>query len=102
MTTPPQPPHGPQPVYLVVPRPRPRSALATAALAFGLVGMCLSVVTFGVPSALAVAFGHAALRDTRSGERSGRTNAQAGLVLGYVILIPLAIYGITYAAGIRP
>jgi hypothetical protein len=62
---------------------RPASGKATASLALGIIGL----VT-GIPSMLAVVFGHLAL--TEPG-RPGYGRAVAGLALGYTIVAPLTI-----------
>lgn len=46
----------------------------------------LSWVTFGIPSILAVIFGHIALYKANQGTGSGRELAIAGLVTGYLII----------------
>lgn len=102
MTNPIQPPRPqPVPVYLVPQQP-PKSWMATVALTFGVIGVFTFLCTFGMPSALAVIFGHAARADTRRNAKSGNHQATTGLVLGYVVLIPLILITILSAAGIEP
>jgi hypothetical protein len=102
MTNPPQrPPYHPLPVY-VVPQQPPRSWLAAASLTCALIGMVTFICTLGVPSLLAVLFGHAARSETKRGAKGGHGNATAGLVLGYLVLIPLIVVAILHLAGINP
>lgn len=49
-------------------------------------GWCLC----GIPCLLAVIFDHIGMARTRSGERSGHGLAVAGLVLGYIFVLPTA------------
>jgi len=65
--------------------------MATASLVLGLVGLFFSWFTFGIPSILAVIFGHIGVSQTKLGGLSGRGMAIAGLVLGYVV-VAFAIY----------
>jgi hypothetical protein len=95
------PPPTPQPVY-VVPQQPPRSGLAVASLTFGIIGLVTFCCTFGVPSLLAVILGHAALSETRRGEKIGHHNAKAGLILGYVVVVPAIVVSVLNAMGIRP
>ena len=70
--------------------PSHSSLTAIASLVFGILG--ISPLVF-LGSILAVAFGHTALRqiEESEGTLTGRGIAIAGLVLGYVVLIPGAI-----------
>ena len=45
----------------------------------------------GIPCILAVVFGDIALNQTKSGKVGGRGMAIAGLVLGYICVIPMII-----------
>jgi Domain of unknown function (DUF4190) len=86
----------PPPPYVLV--PAQSSGWCTAALVFGILGVLGSWFLFGVPSLLAVIFGHAGLAATRRGRRAGRGQAVAGLTLGYIVVVPgllvtLAILG---------
>ena len=91
-----QPPY-PPPYGYAVPIPiayvpaRPSSGLAVWALVMGLVGMFFGWCLLGLPCIAAVVLGHAALADTKSGEKSGRGQAAAGLALGYLALAPALI-----------
>lgn len=76
--------------------------MATASLVLGLVGLFVSWFTFGIPSILAVIFGHIGITQTKPGSGvSGRGLAITGLVLGYVV-VAFAIWvsiAFVYAAG---
>jgi hypothetical protein len=91
----PAPPYQPAPiVYAVKP---PRSTNATISLVMGIVGLALSVCTFGVPSAAAVITGHLALRETnRDPVLRGRNFAIWGMVLGYPVALFWLIGGLGY------
>ena len=84
------PPYGypPQPIYVQAP---PTSGLATASLVLGLLGIVASWWTLWIPTFLAIIFGHVALGDTKHGAKGGRGLAVAGLILAYLMLIPLAL-----------
>ncbi|SDK29791.1 DUF4190 domain-containing protein [Nonomuraea jiangxiensis] len=72
-----------------IPSPHPTSAIATASLVFGIIGLVGSWCLFGLPSIAAIALGHAARRQTKRGLGSGGHGmAVAGLVLGYVAALP--------------
>jgi hypothetical protein len=63
---------------------------------FGILGLLCPVVVF---SLVAVLCGHTALHETKSGERGGHGQAVAGLILGYLVIIPAVIYGIFALIG---
>ncbi len=67
------------------------SSLAVASLVLGLLG-CTIIPLLG--SLLAVLFGHGALRevDGSGGKVTGSALAVAGMVLGYLVLIPAALF----------
>jgi hypothetical protein len=89
---PPHPPPYGYAVPLVVAMPgRPSSAVAVWALVMGLVGIVTGWCLLGLPCIAAVILGHVALADTKSGEKSGRGQAIAGLALGYIALAPAII-----------
>jgi hypothetical protein len=54
----------------------------------------------GVPCAVAIVLGHVGLTATRNGARGGRGMAIAGLVLGYVFVVPWAILFFTAFLGV--
>jgi hypothetical protein len=74
-----------------VPLLRPASALAVWALVTGVTGLLAGWCLFGVPCLIAVILGHIALHETKDGEKTGRGMAVAGLILGYVALLPAVI-----------
>ena len=86
------PPYGqviqPQVALVVAP---PSSGAATASLVLGIVGLVLGWCACGVPSLLAIIFGHVGLRQTRNNAMSGHGMAVAGLVMGYVLIVPTII-----------
>ncbi|MCG5220373.1 DUF4190 domain-containing protein [Streptosporangium sp. KLBMP 9127] len=55
---------------------------------FGLVGLFGGWCMLGIPCFIAVVLGHMATRKTKRGARSGHGMAVAGLMLGYIIIIP--------------
>lgn len=70
---------------------RPSSSVATAALVFGVIGILAGWCTLGLPCLLAVVLGHLGVNETRNEVMSGRGAAVAGLILGYVMLVPAII-----------
>ena len=86
------------PVVVAAPKP-PTSGLAVASLVLGIVGALCGWCLLGVPCLLAVIFGHLAIPATRPGRQSGRGAAVAGLVLGYVMIVPAVILTIMGGAG---
>lgn len=79
---PPQPPP---------PAAAPASGVAAAALVFGIIGLLSSWCLAGLPSIIAIVLGHVAARQTKSGVRSGHGVGVAGLVLGYVVVVPAVV-----------
>lgn len=72
---------------MTAPQTRTRtSSWAVASLVLGIAGLLLLAAHLGFLALLAVIAGHAAVRDTRGGIRSGRGLAVVGLVLGYITL----------------
>jgi len=78
----------------------PTSGMAVTSLVFGILGVVLGWCMFGIPSVLAVIFGHAALPATRDGRASGRGLAITGLVLGYLFLVPMLLFTIFVGIGV--
>jgi Domain of unknown function (DUF4190) len=70
-------------VYGPIPKP---SGFAVSALVLGIIGLFLSWITFGIPSMLAVIFGHIGVSRVRRGVGDGRGMAIAGMVLGYLVI----------------
>lgn len=93
------PPLASQNMVVVQQTPRTTSAYATASLVFGILGLVTSCCTFGVFSLIAVIFGHVALGETKHGARGGHGSAVAGLILGYLIVVPAVIFSITVVFG---
>ncbi|MEV0968525.1 DUF4190 domain-containing protein [Microtetraspora glauca] len=90
------PPYGAQPIYIQAP---PTSGYATASLVFGILGVVGGWCAFGIPCVLAVLFGHIALVETKSGRKGGRGMAIAGLILGYVVVIPAVALAVMMFGG---
>ncbi|MEV4352803.1 DUF4190 domain-containing protein [Nonomuraea sp. NPDC004186] len=72
--------------------PAPTSGLAVASLIFGILGLFSSWFLLGIPSIVAVVLGHAATGKTKRGIRPGHGMAIAGLVLGYVVVVPAFLF----------
>jgi hypothetical protein len=81
----------PPPLVVAAPSP-PTSGWATAALVIGILGALGGWCMLGIPCLVAVIAGHVGLNDTRDGTRGGRGMAVAGLVLGYVFVVPWALF----------
>jgi hypothetical protein len=76
-----------------------------AAMVLGIIGFVSNVCTCGIPSLVAIALGHVGLSQTKSGAIGGRGMAVTGLVLGYLIFVPVIIFivffgGLTFVGGI--
>ncbi|BAL86202.1 hypothetical protein AMIS_9820 [Actinoplanes missouriensis 431] len=86
------PPYLPPPGYhphMVV--GMPTSAWSVAALVLGICSLLLGWCTWAVPALLAVVFGHIGLAETKDGRKSGRGMAIAGLVMGYLVFLPMIV-----------
>lgn len=81
---------GPYPPAMQPALVRPTSGMATASLVFGIAGIFLFCLI--IPSLVAVLCGHSAIKATRGGHLGGHGQAVAGLILGYVVMIPAAIW----------
>lgn len=87
----------PQPMYSqplpygYAPYPQQEQGMAIASLVCSLVGIFLCI-----PSILGIVFGHIAYSKAKRGEASGQGMAQAGMIIGYVIValwtIPFLIW----------
>lgn len=86
----------PQPYYPPPPAPviRPTSGLAVASMIAGIFGVLGGWCMFGIPCFAAILLGHAAVRETKSGERGGHGMAIAGLIMGYLLGVPIALFGV--------
>lgn len=78
---------------------RASSTLAVWALVTGCVGVLAGWCLLGLPCIAAVILGHLAVSETKDDRKSGRGMAVAGLVLGYVALIPAVILFFWMVAG---
>jgi hypothetical protein len=91
-TLPMPPSSGSPPGYLPVPfygyQRQPTSGLCVASLVLGLLGLGLVCCDFGALSLVAVVLGHLGLSQARNGDRGGRGMGVAGLILGYVVIVP--------------
>ncbi|AGL14711.1 hypothetical protein L083_1201 [Actinoplanes sp. N902-109] len=57
----------------------------------GIIGLLAGWCLLGLPCLAAVALGHIGLSETRNNARSGRGMAVAGLVMGYLGVLPAII-----------
>lgn len=90
----------PQPYQpVVIAKAMPTSGWAIAALIFGIFSVLAGWCTFAIPSVAAVICGHAGLRDTNGGVKSGRGMAIAGLILGYPLVALIGIGLVTGTLG---
>jgi hypothetical protein len=80
----PQTPPGQQPAGW--PQAQPSSGLAVASLVLGIVGIVFSWFLFGIPSILAVIFGHVGVSRANKGTGGGKGMAVAGLITGYLVI----------------
>lgn len=90
-------PHDPQRVVVV--RGLPTSGAAVASLVFGIIGILGGWCMFGLPCLIAVLLGHVALGETKRGQKAGHGMAVAGLVLGYLVLVPAALISVFVVFG---
>jgi hypothetical protein len=86
--------------YVVQAQPQPSSTLAVWALITGVVGVLAGWCLLGLPCVAAVILGHLAVNQTKDGRITGRGMAVAGLVLGYVALIPAVILTFWFIASV--
>ena len=64
---------------------------AINALLFGILSIFIGWFSCGLMALFAIISGHVGLKATRYGARPGRGMAVAGLILGYVMLLPNAL-----------
>jgi hypothetical protein len=92
---PPPPPVGypGQPFYapMVMTLAPPTSGYAVASMVLGIVGIFSGFCTFAIPCLLAVVFGHLGYNETKTGAKGGKGMAIAGLVMGYLFVVPAII-----------
>lgn len=81
----------PYPYPLIVQLP-PTSGMAVASMVFGIIGLLGGWCVFGLPCLIAVLLGHAGMADTKGGQKQGRGMAVAGLVMGYIVVIPAILF----------
>jgi len=102
------PPYGPpilQPATVTVVLTPPSSGAATSSMVLGIIGLVFACFSCGIPSLLAIIFGHVGLNQTRNNVMSGRGFAIAGMVMGYVLIIPALIataYLVSYYGHVGP
>jgi hypothetical protein len=92
-------PYPPQQIIVVPQQQTPSSTLAVLSLIFGILGLISACCAFGIPSAAAVILGHFALHETKDGKKSGNGMATAGLVIGYIVVIPAIVLSIMMVFG---
>jgi len=88
----------PQPQPILV-QQNPTSGYATASMVCGILGLITGCCSFGIPSIIAVVLGHMALKETRNGVKGGHGQAIAGLILGYILAVPAAVFSIMVIFG---
>jgi hypothetical protein len=86
-----------QPAVAVIVAP-PNSGAATASLVLGIIGLVFGCFSCGIPSLLAIIFGHIGMSQTKDNIKGGRGMAIAGLIMGYVLVVP-AIIGTVFFLG---
>lgn len=85
------PPYPQQIVHQVIAAPAPpTSPWSVVSLVFGIISVLGGFCLLGIPCVAAVITGHAGLIDARNG-KGGRGLALAGLVMGYLFVIPAVI-----------
>jgi hypothetical protein len=85
-------PYAPPPV-------RPTSSLAVASMIAGIISILGGACLVGIPPLIAVLLGHAAMKETKNGQKPGHGQAVAGLIMGYICLIPVVFFGISMLIG---
>lgn len=90
-------PYGQYPQYVVAVSP-PVSTWSVVSLIFGIIGVLGGFCLLGIPCIVAVITGHAGLIDSKNG-KGGRGLAIAGLVMGYLFIVPAVIVLVTGGIG---
>ncbi|WP_208817188.1 DUF4190 domain-containing protein [Micromonospora echinofusca] len=67
------------------------SAAAVASLIFGIASALGGCLVCGLPPVVAIVTGHIGLARTRQGRLKGHGMALAGLIIGYVLLLPTVV-----------
>ncbi|GAA4560504.1 DUF4190 domain-containing protein [Planotetraspora kaengkrachanensis] len=75
------------------------SKYATASLVFGIIGLVGGCCLYALPCMAAVVLGHVGMAETKNGRKSGRGSAIAGLILGYVVVIPAILICVYFVLG---
>ncbi|MFI5891780.1 DUF4190 domain-containing protein [Actinoplanes sp. NPDC051513] len=70
----------------------PTSGWAVASLVLGIIGLLGGWCAFGIPCLLAVVLGHIGYHETKRGAKSGKGLAVAGLVMGYICVVPGVLF----------
>jgi hypothetical protein len=70
------------------------SAAAMASLIFGLIGAVGGCLICGIPPIVAIITGHIGVARTRGGMLKGHGMALAGLIMGYLMLLPTLIVAV--------
>lgn len=78
--------------HVVVAQGPPTSGIATASMVLGILGALGGWCMLGLPCVIAIVLGHVGLAQTSSGARGGRGMAVTGLVLGYIFVVPWALF----------
>lgn len=91
----------PQPQIVMM--ARPTSGLAVTSMILGIIGILGGWCMAGIPCIAAVILGHMALPATRDGTVGGHGMAIAGLVMGYLFVIPAIIFfGLGFLGSLLP
>jgi len=94
----------PAPMYpgpVIVNPQVPASGMATASMVLGILGVLGGWCLLGIPCIIAVVCGHIALTQTKDGSKSGRGQAVAGLIMGYLVVGPaIALFFLVVVGGI--
>ena len=93
-----KPPYTPQPGYpyalpqVVVAQNPPTSGVSTASMVIGIIGALGGWCMLGIPCLIAIVLGHVGMSETKDGSRGGRGMAVTGLILGYLFIVPWAVF----------
>jgi len=87
----------PQPMMVIA---APNSGVATASMVLGIIGLVFGWCMCGIPSLIAIILGHMGIAQTRDNRLGGRGMAVAGLVMGYVLIIPTIILTFLLFSGV--
>ncbi len=77
----------------------PTSTAAVASLIFGILGLLAGCCTFGIFSVAAVVCGHIARTETKNGQKAGDGMAIGGLIMGYLLVVPMILLSIYVVMG---